>query len=793
MNAFSKQIALTVISLSLAGCWGHGKDVSEQLAQAQQFLDEGNAPKARIELENALKIDPANAQANLLIARIDDKAGDLSEAVPHYLRAARPDAHLLEPQLRVAEILIESKRLNEALGLINSAIGAFPNSADAVALRASAEEALDQVAAARADVSTVLQRDPTNPKALTTQAVLFLRDRNGSAALDSVDRGLTRDPNNIRLLQVRAAALLTLDQPDKAAEALRTIIRTAPENVSAQKVLAGIETRNGQFAEAEAQFRSAVEADPANEAMQLAFIDFLAGQKKDTSVIDYLNQLIQSHRDTNTYDLILAEFHRQHGDLQASTDVILRAIARLGDSKAGLDTRVALAKIKAAAGRSGEAQAVIAEVLAANPTNKDALAFRAVLEIEAGRNDSAIADLLEVLRQNPVDGTAYQNLATAYLNAGQAAQAVSAMRRAVALTPEDAYAQIKLAAFLQRGGDLNGAKDIVARETLRHPDVPGIWVASAQLDLDRKDWNSVSRALAHLRQMPEAGDAATVVGAYLSLAQGDAQSAFSALRPVIESGAPLDSTIISAFSQASLSARQAAVAVKLLDARARSLTGDPLRAALRASIVLQASLGHLDEAGQSFTRLVATQPQSIEPYNTYVTALIEAHAFSQAQAVITAGIAAGAPKWSLLLLKASVFDAAGDARSTMNSYKQALDENPASLPAANNYASLLSDLDPKNTAALQAARDRFNGLEGTSNPSLADTIAWLDYRLGRFDEAKALLTRSAADKSASPQIRFHLAAVLIASGNKADGLALLDTVKGLSFPGADEVRSLSDS
>ena len=59
-----------------------------------------------------------------------------------------------------------------------------------------------------------------------------------------------------------------------------------------------------------------------------------------------------------------------------------------------------------------------------------------------------------------------------------------------------------------------------------------------------------------------------------------------------------------------------------------------------------------------------------------------------------------------------------------------------------------------------------------------------------MDEAKALLARIHASTSDNPQLRFHAAAVAIASGDKQAGMEILATLKDKTFPGDNEAREM---
>lgn len=784
-------IFIATAMLSLAACKGDVRDVAVYIANAQKYTDEGDTSKARVELQNALKIQPNNPAANLAMARNRENAGDVEGSITYYVRAAQPDARLLEPQLRVISILLDGGRLREALGRSNITLGAFPNNAEALAMRADIEERQSQLGPARKDVDAAFAIDGRNARATSVRARLLLRNNDVDGAYALIQQGLVQHPDDINLLQVEAAIALTLQQPDRAASAFRAIVKLRPHNAIAQRALADLEANTGGLDQAINNFRETVEANPADEDLQLSFVDFLSKRSTTDNAVSYLRKLIGEHKADNTYDLILAEFYNKKGDLKQARAVFDDAVQRLGDSKAATAIHVAQAKLDVSAGQPDKALTKLQSVLATDPQNSEALLTRAAIEIKSGQTSQAITDLLSVVRTDPVNGRAFETLAAAYVYASQPALAVDAMRHSVAVTPGVDGANLKLAMFLQANGAVIESKELLARLTSQYPNLPALWVTNARLAIERGDWDMVATSLARLRNLPDTKAQADTIDGQLQLGRGDNAKAFASLKAALVSGQSIDPPLIVSFSRASLASQNAEQGIALITGLLPSLKDEALSSALTSLIAMQTDAGHPDRAEATYQRLVQLDPTAPGPPRLYVQLLVAEKQFDKADRVVAQALAAGAPRSEMLVMQGAIKEQRGDRRGALDAYQAAMEANPSSLEAINNYASVLADSSPKDEAALRSARDKLNGQESSGSAVVVDTIAWLDYRLQRFGEAKALLQRIDAAKSPIAQIRFHLAAVLLATGDKAGGLALLDTVKGQSFPGSDEASALS--
>lgn len=785
--------AALISALAMSGCSKAPKDVSAYLARANQYIADGAKEKAIVELQTALRFQPSNPQANYALAQIEEDAGDLEGAIPHYARAAVPDAHLIPAQLRLVDVLLDAQRYQEASGRINMTLGASPDNAEALAIRADLEDRQDQTSQALNDTNLALAKDPKNARALAVQAALALRTNNTSRALAKIDQGLASHPKDIRLMQLKAAVLITTDQPEKAAAALKTIVQSSPSNLAAQFALADLDAKNGRLDDAISGLKSVLAANPSNQALQLGFVKFIVAHKDSNDVITYLRSMIGANKGESLYDLALAGYYRNKGLLSEAVPVLQAAEARLGAGSEGLLVKVALANVFYDEGRLDEADTQIESILASDANNGEALLFRGQMRLKGGRVEGAIDDLLAVVRLDPANARAFEFLANAYLMQGKDNRAVDAMRRVVALAPGELETQLKLAAFLQNAGNSAGAKELLARLKLEHPAVPLVWRTDAEVAIVQNDLTEASYAIGRLQDLPgQAAFAALLQGDILS-SKGDKAGAISKFQSALAALPDPSATALQAYVNTARETRQTDAAATFLDQRASALKGNAQWLARMAVLDLDNRADRASEAASAYQKLITLNPRSPEPYLHYARNLAEQGKLDDARRTLADALKAGTPASQILLMQGWVENIAGNLPSAQSFFQQSMAADPASLEAANNYASILADAEPKNTKALTEVRQRLDGAEHSRNAGIVDTVAWLDYRLGRIDEAKALLESIKAGESSSPQLRFHMGAVLIAAGNRSAGSAILDTVKSMTFQGADEARALSAS
>ena len=79
-----RNIIILVVAISLVACGGPEERKAKYRARAQEYLEAGNYPKARVALRNVLKIDPKDADAYFLFAQVEEKEKNWRNAVSLY-------------------------------------------------------------------------------------------------------------------------------------------------------------------------------------------------------------------------------------------------------------------------------------------------------------------------------------------------------------------------------------------------------------------------------------------------------------------------------------------------------------------------------------------------------------------------------------------------------------------------------------------------------------------------------------------------------------------------------------
>jgi tetratricopeptide (TPR) repeat protein len=380
------------------------------------------------------------------------------------------------------------------------------------------------------------------------------------------------------------------------------------------------------------------------------------------------------------------------------------------------------------AARLSEAERLYHDVLAATPTNIDALHLLGLLELQSGRLEAgsqriaaAIATLEQAgLAPAPSHAALHLNLGNAYQAAGQLERAVASYRRALELDPACAPGYSNLGNVLQAQGDLASAVANYQTALRHNPDYPEAYfnLGNAYEGLGQLDL-AIASFRAALRLRP------------------DDPQAHNNLAHALQSAGQLGDAV---------AAYETAVRIAPGSASIRINLGSALR-----------GLGRLDEAIAQYQHALALEPTSaVAHYNLANARLAQgdraAAASGYARAVALKPDYAPA-HYNLATLHKDL----GDTAAAVASYRRALESDPNLVGALFNLANLLQDQGELDAAA--AIWRRLLALE----PDHAEAQAGFGnalHALGLIDEAITAFRRALALKPDLAEAQFNLANTL---------------------------------
>jgi tetratricopeptide (TPR) repeat protein len=185
--------------------------------------------------------------------------------------------------------------------------------------------------------------------------------------------------------------------------------------------------------------------------------------------------------------------------------------------------------------------------------------------------------------------------------------------------------------------------------------------------------------------------------------------------------------------------------------------------------------GDADAARAGFETALAERPTDVAA----LIGLARIDAFEGRTAEAIAGLQAAsgiAPQPEALAILGDLLEATGDTAATETAFRTVrfIGELGSIQGAVYDRQLIRFDLDHGGATAetLAAARASL-----TSRPDAAghDLVAWVLYRLGRFDEAAAEIANARAMGADDARLRFHDGAIALALGDRSSAIALVDS------------------
>lgn len=273
-----------------------GADFEALLASASTAIREGRTSDAEELCAAAVRLDPENVDARLLLGIMAIRSGKTElavsslervlEAEPDNLEALNALAHLLRTKGQPAAALRCAQRAAELkpndvltqhnLGRCHLAMGELAE-AEVHLVRAAAIN--PNMAAIHHDLATLRQRQgrigeaaeelqgsiavaPRDPEGHALLGQLFLNFWNVEGAIQSLRHAYELEPDTARGLTRLAYALSEAGQLDEAEEKARAALALAPKSSDVYALMGRVLQNNGRFEEAQEFLERAIEMEP---------------------------------------------------------------------------------------------------------------------------------------------------------------------------------------------------------------------------------------------------------------------------------------------------------------------------------------------------------------------------------------------------------------------------------------------------------------------------------------------------------------------------------------------------
>jgi tetratricopeptide (TPR) repeat protein len=486
----------------------------------------------------------------------------------------------------------------------------------------------------------------------------------------------------------------------------------------------------------------------------------------------------------------------------------------------GLKARAAIAAMKFQAGDLPAATSYIEEVLEENPKDNAALLLKGRIAIKDKNYTEAVTALRSVLKDLPDSVEVFTLLATAYQASGEHELAEESLRQAVDAKQGDVDARMRLAAYLAGNDDYDGAMEQIDTALVAEPDSVKALRAKAELLSRLGNADELETVLTHLQEVsPETGVGAFGKGRLYKSQQKYPES-------------------LAAYEEALASEPQSVLVLTEIVAVEVQM-GNPDAAITRLNQVLVENPDHqaahfllgsvymkkkeYAKAEEQYSKQLTITPESSQVYKMLAlsrnsqgnfegavnilqqgleqlpgdSALLQALAnlyvrkndLDKAATVYEDAVKAAPDDLMLALGLASVRERQGRYEDAITVYEQQITSHPDNVIVVNNLAALLAD-HRTDEASLRKAKEISGMLAASTQPALLDTLGWVHYRLGEYDQAVEVLSGVVEKAPDVPVFRYHLGMAYYKQGDNSAAKNILSeaVAEDMTYDGVEEAR-----
>lgn len=691
----------------------------------------------------------AGARKSRIQARADQyfQSGEYEKAKVEYLNLLRLEQNPKAFQ-QIGFIWMKEGAPLRAVPFLLKVKELAPENVEARTQLAIALLALGNISEARKEAMAVLQRDPGNLSAIVTLANASTKDE-----VADVEQQLAKFPNkNTAAFHLAKASLAaTKGEMSTEADELQQAVRTEPKSSRAHLALGYTYQIRSNPDHAGQELKTASELALPRSEERIRYAEFEAASNHLTEANTALEQIAKETPDYLPVWQDLAKLAVTKGDYDRALSYLENLFSRNADDP---DARLLEAQIWMAKGDFAKA--------------------------------TSLAD--QINKKFPDNALVKYTLARTYVASNNLPQAETALQQAISIRPDYAEAVLLLADISLRSGKAQNAVKPLEELLKKRPDLAQTrtTLANVYRSLGRED-DAIAAVREEINKVPESAEAYLSYGAMLRQQNKNEEA-----RQAFEKASELAPDNLNAVEQLlglDLAEKRYDAAAQLVEQQSQRHPNTAGASFLQGELYFAPGPQHdLIRAEAALQKTVQLNANFAPAYEALVSLYIAENKLPEAITQLKAEMDKNPKDPRPVLMTALVFEQMKDYSSARNAYQKALTVVPNSVLALNNLAYLYAERLDQLDKGFELAQKAHN-LE-PNNGRVADTLGWILYKRGDYQQALPLATDSVAKFPANPEIQFHLGMINYMMG-KLDSarLALEKAVQSnAEFSEKDEAR-----
>jgi len=706
-----------------------------------------------------------------------EKTGKYDAARIEYRRAVQADPQFAEGYYRLGSLSLRLQRLQEAYRSLTRAVALDPNHVQARLELATINAAANQFDEARKLVQAALSVDSKNVEAHLILGGISLKQQQYPEALEEFQESELLAPDDPRPFTEMGIAYAASKQFPQAVESFKRAITTNKKYVLAYLNLAQVYRAQSDATSELNTLLDAIHENPQAIAAYTLAAGAYVRQGSQEKLEPLFSQLRSATGDSSSSLLAIGEFYSRLGDTQRSKDALETALEK--DPRNG-PVRRRLIEVELARQEWDEAEKLNGELLKLDSRDPEARLAQARLQFIRGAKSKSISILEHLVHDVPEMELAHYYLGLAYSDQGQATRAISTLNDSLKRNPDFLPAYVKLGELYEGHADAKLGLAFAQKALDRNPNYLPAQLLRVNALLQLGEYAAAGSQLTALsRSMPGNATVLERKGTLEIREQhyAKAQENFEESLQVQPDYVP---ALIGLIEVANLQHRPDQASARIRQQIDRAPMQTNFYELLGESYMQQ---GDMDHAERAFEDALRHKPDAQVAHMQLARIYWSEHRVRDAVLNAENGLKDRPEYLPAYLLLGSIYEQSGDTKNAQKTYEAALQRSSDYAPVLNNLAWLYCQNGGNLNLALSLAQRAKEKLP--DDPSISDTLAWVQYRSGLYQLAAASLEDLVKKSPRIGLYQFHLGMTLLASGNTSDGRSALQRALELNLPDAE--------
>jgi tetratricopeptide (TPR) repeat protein len=539
---------------------------------------------------------------------------------------------------------------------------------------------------------------------------------------------------------------------------------------------------SGDPAAAGNALRQALSVDPKSSQAHMAMGDLYLFQKDQKQAAEEFKKAADLAPVRSIERLKYAAFKSTTGGTEETRRVATEMTKQAPDYLPGW---ILLAELASKDKKYDEALSLLENVFSRDAENVDGRRLQSNVLLAKGDTKRAVQVLERLDQTYPNTPLIKYQLGRAYIQNKSLNQATVALDQAVAINPNYDDAILLLGQINLVTGHGDKVIEPMTRLLRKRPDLrsAAILLATAYGSLDRFD-DAVVVLQEQARLAPQDPQPQAVLGLTLRQAKRykEARDAFEKAAQL----APDDLAVLNQLVDLDLLDKHFDAARQRTQRQFQKNADAPVAHFLEGKIL--AAEGKWDAAEAELQKTLQLDPNFSNAYDLLVQTYLATNKLPQAVSQLQGLLSKNPNNTPALMTLGLIYDRMQDYPKERDAYEKLLAINPNFVSAVNNlaylYSERLNNLDKAYELASKARQ-----LQG-QDASVADTLGWVLYKRGDYQQALPILLESAQQAADNPEIQFHLGMTAYMMGQTDLARAALKKAASATkdFPGKDESK-----